>query len=143
MRRMFFLALVFIFVLVGCGGTSDTTVSAPPQATPIEATNNAQIDKIISQLKQTVPPQMEVQKVKPETIEQNVYQSAASLQDIDAFYKQLTQKGWSRVSRMPGAQNNILYDSYNNGNTSLIITAFDASQLGGSGVIVYTAKGTT
>lgn len=143
MRRFFFFALVFTFVLVGCGGTSDTTVGPPPQATPIEATSSTQVDKIISQLKQTVPERMQAQKVKPETIEQNVYRSTASLQDIESFYNQLTQRGWSRVSRMPGVQDNILYDSYNNGNTALIIAAFDATALGGQGTIIYTAKGTT
>ncbi len=142
MRRFFFFALVFVFVLVGCGGTGDTTVSAPPQATPIKSSDNAQISNIITQLKQTVPQQMEAQKVKPETIEQNVYQSTASLQDVQSFYSQLTQKGWSRAHRIPGVQDNILYDSYSNGNTALIITAFDASQLGGQGTIIYTAKGT-
>lgn len=143
MRRVFLVAVVLALVLVGCGGTGDTTVGDPPQATPIQATNNAQVDTIINQLKQTVPQQMQAQKVKPETIEQHVYQTTASLQDVESFYSELAARGWVHAHRMPGVQDNILYDSYTNGNTSLIITAFDASQLGGSGVIVYTVKGTT
>jgi hypothetical protein len=143
MRRVLFLAFVLAFVLVGCGGSGDTTVGVPPQATAIESSDNAQINTIITQLKQTVPQEMEAQKVKPETIEQNVYRTTASLQDVQNFYSGLTQKGWSHAHRIPGVQNNILYDSYSNGNTSLIVTAFDASALGGNGVIIYTAKGTT
>lgn len=142
MRRFFFFAFIFAFVLVGCGGTGDTTVGEPPQATAIEASDSAQVNNIITQLKQTVPPQMEAQKVTPESLEQHVYQSTASLQDIESFYNQLTQKGWSRAHRVPGVQGNILYDSYSNGNTALIITAFDATPLGGQGTIIYTAKGT-
>ncbi|HEU5012725.1 MAG TPA: hypothetical protein VFT66_09290 [Roseiflexaceae bacterium] len=143
MRRVLFLAFVLAFVLVGCGGSGDTTVGVPPQATAIESSDNAQINTIITQLKQTVPQEMEAQKVKPETIEQNVYRTTASLQDVQNFYSGLTQKGWNHAHRIPGVQNNILYDSYSNGNTSLIVTAFDASALGGNGVIIYTAKGTT
>lgn len=142
MRRFVLLACVFAFVLVGCGGTSDTTVADPPQSTAIEKTDNAQIDKLIGELKQTVPERMLEQKVKPETLEQKVYRSTASLEEVADFYKQLEQKGWYRVHRLPGAQDGVLYDSYSNGNTALIITAFDAKQLGDEGLIIYTAKGT-
>jgi hypothetical protein len=84
---------------------------------------------------------MKEQLVK-DPIEEKVYQSTASLEEIEAFYKKLTEKSWIESTRMPGIQNGILLTGYDSGNTSLIIGAVDAKPLGGTGVIVYTAKGT-
>ena len=85
--------------------------------------------------------EMKAQQVK-DPIEQKVYQSTASLQEIADFYnKQLTGKNWIHAQRMPGVQNGILVEGYDIGSTNLVIGAVDASQLGGTGVVIYTAKG--
>ena len=68
--------------------------------------------------------------------------SSATLEEIDAFYKKLTDKSWIIAPRMPGLQNGVLLTGYDSGNTALIVGAVDAKPLGGTGVIVYTAKGT-
>ena len=142
MRRMIVGIVLLALVLAGCGGTpADTTVADPPQSKVIEASGNAQIDKLVSDWKTAVPASMKDQLVK-DPIEEKVYQSDASLEEIDAFYKKLTEKSWIESTRMPGIQNGVLLTGYDSGNTSLVIGAVDAKPLGGSGVIVYTAKGT-
>jgi hypothetical protein len=134
--------VLLALVLAGCGGTpADTTVEAPPNSTVIEASGNAQIDKLVADWKTAVPASMKEQLVK-DPIEEKVYQSTATLDEIDAFYKKLTDKSWVVAPRMPGVQNGILLTGYDSGNTALIIGAVDAKPLGGTGVIVYTAKGT-
>ena len=133
-----FLALV----LAGCGGTpADTTVGDPPKSKVIEASGNQQVDKIITDWKSTVPAAMKEQLVQ-DPIEEKVYQSDASLEEIDTFYKQLAEQSWIVAPRMPGIQDGFLLTGYDSGTTSLVIGAVDAKPLGGSGVIVYTAKGT-
>jgi len=142
MRRMIVSMVLLALVLAGCGGTpADTTVDAPPKSTVIEASGNAQIDKLVADWKTAVKASMTEQLVK-DPIEEKVYQSTASLEDIDAFYKKLTDKSWIVAPRMPGIQNGVLLTGYDSGNTALIIGAVDAKPLGGTGVIVYTAKGT-
>ena len=142
MRRMVLGVVLLALVLAGCGGTpADTTVGDPPQATVFEASGNAQIDKLVADWKTAVPASMKEQLVK-DPIEEKVYQSTASLEEIDAFYKQLTDHSWVVAPRMPGVQNGILLTGYDSGNTALVIGAIDAKPLGGTGVIVYTAKGT-
>lgn len=143
MRRVMTWSVVLLaLVLAACGGTpADTTVGDPPQSKVIEASGNAQIDKLLADWKTAVPASMKDQLVK-DPIEEKVYQSNASLAEIDAFYKKLTEKSWIASTRMPGIQNGILLSGYDSGNTSLVIGAVDAKQLGGTGVIVYTAKGT-
>jgi hypothetical protein len=134
--------VLLALVLAGCGGTAaDTTVGDPPQSTVIEASGNAQIDKVVADWKTAVQASMKEQLVK-DPIEEKVYQSTASLQEIEAFYKTLTDKSWTVAPRMPGVQNGILLTGYDSGNTSLVVGAVDAKPLGGTGVIVYTAKGT-
>jgi hypothetical protein len=134
--------LLLALVLAGCGGTpADTTVADPPQSKVIEASGNQQIDKLVADWKTAVPASMKEQLVK-DPIEEKVYQSTASLEEIDAFYKQLTQQSWIVSTRMPGIQNGVLLTGYDNGNTSLVVGAVDAKPLGGTGVVVYTAKGT-
>jgi len=142
MRRVILCIVLFALVLAGCGGAeADTTVGDPPQSKVIEASGNPQIDKLVADWKTVVPTSMKDQLVK-EPIEEKVYQSTASLEEIDAFYKQLTEKSWTVAPRMPGVQNGILLTGYDSGNTALVIGAIDAKPLGGTGVIVYTAKGT-
>jgi hypothetical protein len=134
--------LLLALVLAACGGTpADTTVGDPPQSKVIEASGNQQIDKLVADWKTAVQASMKEQLVK-DPIEEKVYQSTASLEEIEAFYKKLTEKSWIVSTRMPGIQNGILLTGYDSGNTSLIIGAVDAKPLGGTGVIVYTAKGT-
>jgi hypothetical protein len=144
MRRVVVLCVVLLaLVLAGCGGeAADTTVGDPPQSTVIETSGNQQIDKVIADWRTVVKASMVEQLVKQETIEEKVYQSSASLEEIDAFYKQLTENSWYAAPRMPGVQNGILLTGYDNGSASLIVGAIDAKPLGGTGVIVYTAKGT-
>jgi hypothetical protein len=134
--------VLLALVLAGCGGTSaDTTVGDPPQSKVIEASGNEQIDKLVADWKTAVPASMKEQLVKDPIVEK-VYQSTASLEEIDAFYKKLTEKSWTVSPRMPGIQNGVLLTGYDSGNTSLIVGAVDAKPLGGTGVIVYTAEGT-
>jgi hypothetical protein len=134
--------LLLALVLAACGGTpADTTVGDPPQSKVIEASGNPQIDKLVADWKTAVQASMKEQLVK-DPIEEKVYQSTASLEEIEAFYKKLTEKSWIKSTRMPGIQNGILLTGYDSGNTALIIGAVDAKPLGGTGVIVYTAKGT-
>jgi hypothetical protein len=141
-RVVIWSVLLLALVLAACGGTpADTTVGDPPQSKVIEASGNPQIDKLVTDWKTAVQASMKEQLVK-DPIEQKVYQSTASLEEIDAFYKKLTEKSWIASTRMPGIQNGILLTGYDSGNTSLIIGAVDAKPLGGTGVIVYTAKGT-
>jgi hypothetical protein len=134
--------VLLALVLAGCGGApADTTVGDPPQSKVIEASGNAQIDKLVADWKTAVPASMKEQLVL-DPIEEKVYQSTASLEEIDAFYKKLTDTSWIVAPRMPGIQNGILLTGYDSGSTSLIVGAIDAKPLGGTGVIVYTAKGT-
>ena len=134
--------LLLALVLSACGGTpADTTVGDPPQSKVIEASGNQQIDKLLADWKTVVPASMKEQLVK-DPIEEKVYQSSASLEEIDAFYKKLTDHSWIVAPRMPGIQNGILLIGYDSGSTALIVGAVDAKPLGGTGVIVYTAKGT-
>ena len=134
--------VLLALMLAGCGGTpADTTVGDPPQSKVIESSGNQQIDKLVADWKTAVPASMKEQLVK-DPIEEKVYQSTASLQEIDTFYKQLTDKSWTVAPRMPGVQNGILLIGYDSGTTSLIVGAVDAKPLGGTGVIIYTAKGT-
>ena len=143
MRRVIVSIVLLALVLAGCGGTpADTTVGDPPQAKLIEASGNQQIDKLLADWKTAVPASMKEQLVKEETIEEKVYQSDASLEEIDTFYKKLTEKSWIVAPRMPGIQNGVLLTGYDIGSTALIVGAIDAKPLGGTGVIVYTAKGT-
>jgi hypothetical protein len=142
MRRMIVGIVLLALVLAGCGGTpADTAVGDPPQSKVIETSGNPQIDKLVADWKTAVPASMKEQLVV-DPIEEKVYQSTASLEEIDAFYKQLTDQSWIVAPRMPGIQNGILLTGYDSGSTSLIIGAVDAKPLGGTGVIVYTAKGT-
>jgi hypothetical protein len=143
MRRVvMWSVLLLTLVLAACGGTpADTTVGDPPQSKLIETSGNEQIDKLVADWKTVVPASMKEQLVK-DPIEEKVYQSDASLEEIDAFYKKLTDQSWVVSPRMPGIQNGILLTGYDSGSTSLVVGAVDAKQLGGTGVIVYTAKGT-
>ena len=141
-RVVIWSVLLLALVLAACGGTpADTTVGDPPQSKMIEASGNPQVDKLVADWKTAVQASMKEQLVK-DPIEEKVYQSTASLEEIEAFYKKLTEKSWIESTRMPGIQNGILLTGYDSGNTSLIVGAVDAKPLGGTGVIVYTAKGT-
>ena len=143
MRRVVLLLMLFALVLAGCGGPSDTTVADPPGSTPLAEADNAKVNEIISGWKEAVPQELEAQQVKAETIEQKVYESTASLQDIAGFYDQLIEKGWVKDKHVPGLQGGVLLTGYQiGGTTSLVVGALDATQFGGSGVVVYTAKGT-
>jgi hypothetical protein len=135
--------ILLALALAGCGGApADTTVPDPPQSATFERSTSEQVNKIVDGWKSAVPAEMKAQSVK-DPIEEKVYQSTASLQEIADFYnKQLTEKSWVRAHRMPGVQNGVLIDGYQNGNTTLVIGAVDAAPLGGSGVVIYTAKGT-
>lgn len=143
MRRMLFLMLIFMFVATSCGGPPpDTTVADPPKSKVFEAGDNTQINQLVEGWKSAVPAEMKNQQIKPETIEEKVYQSDASLQEIADFYKTLTTKGWSEVPKMPGLQGDVLLLGYEiGGNTTFVVNAVNTSQLGGTGVVIYTVKG--
>ena len=142
MHRICFTLLIVSLLLAGCGGPPpDTTVADPPGAKPFEKADNAKINQLVDGWKSTVPAEMQKQKIKPETIEERVYQSSANVQEIADFYKTLTGKGWHEVPRMPGVRDGILLTGYEIGSTTLVINAVDAKQLGGDGVLIYTVKG--
>lgn len=145
MRRIFLLAVISLMALAlsGCGGTpADTTIADPPRATQFEKGDNTQINKLVDDWKSTIPTEMQNQKIKPETIEQKVYLSEASIQEIADFYKTLNDKGWREVKKMPGLQDNVFLSGYESGSTTLVVDAVDTAQLGGKGILVYTVKGT-
>src|SRR3712207_3217786 len=109
MQRLVFL-LLFALVLASCGGSPpDTTVPDPPQATVIETIDNDTIGKIVEEWKSSVPAAMKSQQVQEASIEQKVYRSNASLQEIADFYRQqLPAKSWVESPRMPGLQDGVL-----------------------------------
>jgi hypothetical protein len=142
MQRVVLWVALLALVLVACGGPpADTTVADPPKSKVIEQTGNERIDKIIADWKSSVPEAMKAQAVLPETIEQKVYQSEATLQELADYYKTLTEKSWVESQRMPGLQSGVLLTGYDNGSTTLVVGAIDTAPLGGTGVVVYTAKG--
>jgi hypothetical protein len=129
-------------VLSACGPPADTTIPEPPQSSAFTSSSNTKLNTLIERWKQSAPESMRVDGVKPESIEERVYVSSASLQEIADFYRGLTQKGWHALPRMPGLQSGILLAGYEIGTTALVVGAFDATQYGQNGVIVYTLKGT-
>lgn len=144
MRRAIVLMMIFALVLVGCGGsTGDTTVPDPPKASAFQKGDNQKLNQIIAGWQSDVPAMLEQNAIKKETIEEKIYQSTATLQEIADFYKQqiTSDKGWVEVQRMPGLQNGMFLDAYDHGTTSLVVGAFDAAQVGGTGTVIYTAKG--
>jgi hypothetical protein len=136
--------LIVAFVAAGCGGSPpDTTVADPPKSTTFEGGENTKIDQLVEGWKRTVPTAMAEQQIRPETIEQKVYESSASLQEIASFYSTLTEKGWHEAPKMPGLQDGVFLSGYEiGGNTTFVISAVDASQFGGTGSVIYTVKGT-
>jgi hypothetical protein len=146
MRRVL-LIIAIAAVLTACGGSSvDTTVPPPPNATTFEAGDSPKLTQFIEQLKSQVPAELESQGVvntAEQPIVQEVYQSTDSLQAISDFYRTtLTGKGWVEDPKMPGVQSGVLIDGYSAGNTTFVVNAVDAAQLGGKGVVIYTVKGT-
>src|SRR5262245_24100921 len=142
MRHVALLAILLALILAGCGGPrADTTVPDPPNSTPLEQSDNQKIHTLLEGWQRELPAAMKAAGVK-DPIEQKVFRSSASLQEISDFYnKQLTQKGWHQAPNMPGIQDGVLITGYEIDNTSLVIAAVDATRLGSSGVIVYTVKG--
>jgi hypothetical protein len=144
MKRVAVLLVVFALALAGCGGAAaDTTVAAPPNATEYQKGTNAKLDALVEQLEAQAPQTMLSQGVQSETLEQKVYQSTATLQQIADFYgQQLPEAGWVKVRNMPGLQDGFFTDAYDHSTTHLTIGAVDATKLGGTGTVIYTAKGT-
>ena len=144
MLRMFFVLLIAVLVLAGCGGSQAApAVAPPPQSTLFEKGSNERINKLVDDWESAVPTAMKDQKIKPETIDQKVYQSSASLQEISDFYKNLTAQGWREAHKMPGINDGVFLMGYESGSTTLVINAVDASQLGGRGTLIYTVEGAT
>jgi hypothetical protein len=148
MRRVLYAALIAVLLLAACGGgAADTTVPAPPNSTAFEGGDNPKISQLVDQLKSQVPAQMKTHGIKdtPEKpIVQEVYQSTSTIQEIGDFYRTtLVGKGWVEDKKMPSIQDGVLIDGYTTGTTTLVVNAVDAKQLGGSGVVIYTVKGST
>ncbi|HEU4322403.1 MAG TPA: hypothetical protein VFS21_04565 [Roseiflexaceae bacterium] len=147
MRRVMLLAAVLLLVLTACGGVADSNLGAPPQSQPLTQSDNAKVRQVLDEWRASVPEVLTNQGVKPETIVQETYTSTASLSDIATFYDQLTSKGWVKSTRLSSVQatsleNGVLLTGYDSGAiSSFVVGAFDASKLGGEGVVVYTAKG--
>jgi hypothetical protein len=142
MRRILFLLLLVPLVLTACGGGGDTTVPPPPAATPFESSGSAQVDALVADWRTAAWEQMAADGVKPETKVEQVYQSTATLADVEKAYADLTNKGWIKLPRMPGLQGDVLLTGYEHGTTALVVGAVDASKFGGQGVVIYTLKGT-
>ncbi|HWQ12739.1 MAG TPA: hypothetical protein VNL77_08065 [Roseiflexaceae bacterium] len=142
MRRILALLLIVSLFLAACGGGGDTTVPPPPASRPFESSGSEQVDALVAEWRTVAWEQMVADGVKPETKEERVYLSTASLAEIDRFYGELTAKGWYRLARMPGVKDDVLLNGYEHGATSLVVGAVDASKYGGQGVVIYTLKGT-
>jgi predicted small lipoprotein YifL len=143
MRRTLLLLLTLTIALTACGAGGDTTVPAPPQATKVEQAEIAEINQILTQWKTVAPEQMRADAVKPETLEENVYTSPGTLAEVKTHYNSLTNNGWYVVKNLVGAENDqVLLLGYEHGTTALVVGAIDASRFGGSGVVIYTLKGT-
>jgi len=147
MRRVLFAALIGALLIAGCGGApADTTVPDPPKSAVFEKGDNQKVNQLVDQLQAQIPGTMKelgVKDTQDQPITQHIYQSTASLQELSDFYKTtLTGKGWQQAQKMPGIRGGVLIDGYEIGNTTFVINAVDTAQLGGSGVVLYTVKGT-
>jgi hypothetical protein len=143
MRRTLPLLLTLIIALSACGAPGDTAVAAPPQATKVEQVEITEINQILTQWKTVAPEQMRADAVKPETLEENIYTSPGTLDEIKSHYNSLTNNGWFVVKNLANAQNDqVLLLGYEHGTTALVVGAIDATRFGGTGVVVYTLKGT-
>ncbi|GAB4212722.1 MAG: hypothetical protein OHK0022_48920 [Roseiflexaceae bacterium] len=147
MRRVMMIAAVLLLVLTACGGAADANVGAPPQSQPLTQSDNAKVRQVLDDWRAAVPEVLKTHGVKAETIQQETFSSTASLAEVAAFYDQLTTRGWVKSTRLSSAQatsleNGVLLTGYESGGiSSFVVGAFDASKLGGEGVVVYTAKG--
>src|SRR5690606_35942538 len=142
MRRIYVgLLLLLPRVLTACGG-GDTTVADPPGARPFETSGSEQVDALIADWREVAWEAMLRDGVKPETKEEKIFLSTASLAEIQEHYESLTSNGWWRLQRMPGLSGDVLLTGYEHGTTSLVVGAVDASAYGGEGTVIYTLKGT-
>lgn len=142
MRRVILIAFVLLLALAGCGSAADTNVGDPPQSQPLAESDSAKVNQVLNDWKTTVPEALKGHGIKPETIELKTYSSTATLDEVAAFYNDLTKKGWTKSQRLNGApQNGVLLTGFEAGTHSLVVAAFDASQIGGKGLVIYTAKG--
>lgn len=147
MRRVMVIAAVLLLVLTGCGGVAEANLGAPPQSQPLTQSDNAKVRQVLDDWRAAVPEVLKSHGVKAETIQQETFRSTASLSEIATFYDQLTTQGWARSTRLTVAretslENGVLLTGYESGGiSSFVVGAFDASKVGGEGVVVYTAKG--
>lgn len=140
--RIVAITLVALLTLAACGG-GDVTVPPPPNAQPFESSGSPKVDQIIAAWRNVAVEEMKKDAVKEETLVEAIFIIAdGSLEDVQNHYMALTQNGWWHVRRMPGLQGDVLLDGYEHGTTALVIGAVDASQFNGSGIVVYTLRGT-
>ncbi len=144
MRKIRVIAIVILslLALTACGG-GDVSVPPPPNAQPFESSGSPKIDQIIEAWKSVAIEEMRNDAVKEESLVEAIFIiKDGSLEDVHNHYAALTQEGWWHLKRMPGLQGDVLLDGYEHGTTALVIGAIDASKFGGSGIVVYTLKGT-
>jgi uncharacterized protein YcfL len=143
MRRVILIAFVLLLALTGCGSSADTNVGDPPQSQQLSESDSAKVNQVLNEWKASVPEVMKGHGIKPETIEQKTYSSTAKIEEVAAFYDELTKKGWTKSPRLSGGpKNGVLLTGYEaGGTTSLVVAAFSADQIGGKGLVIYTAKG--
>lgn len=140
--RIVAITLVALLTLAACGG-GDVTVPPPPNAQPFESSGSPKVDQIIAAWRNIAVEEMKKDAVKEETLVEAIFIIAdGSLEDVQNHYMALTQNGWWHVRRMPGLQGDVLLDGYEHGTTALVIGAVDASKFNGSGIVVYTLRGT-
>lgn len=142
MRRVLVALVLVMISLTACGGGGDTTVTPPPSSTVAESTGNSQVDAVISQWRSDAPAKMKAEAIKPETIEEHVYMSTASLGDVRKHFDALANNGWAPVTRLNSSSaESVVVLGFEHGNTSLVVGAIDMQKFGGSGTAVYTLKG--
>lgn len=140
--RIIAMILLGLLALAACGG-GDVSVPPPPNAQPFESSTSPKIDQIIASWKSVAIEEMRKDAVKEESLVEEIFIiNDGSLEDVQNHYMALTQQGWWHLKRMPGLQGDILLDGYEHGTTALVIGAIDASKFGGSGIVVYTLRGT-
>jgi predicted small lipoprotein YifL len=143
MRRVLLILTLLMFSLTACGGAGDTTVNLPAQATVVNGVEDTKINAVLTEWKKVANEQMKADAVKVETLQENIYTMPGTLADVQKHYNELTNNGWFTVKKMTNTGNNqIMLLGYEHGTTALVVGAIDASRFGGSGVVVYTLKGT-
>lgn len=135
--------LVLLMTLAACGGVKDTTIPAPPNSTPAQATGDATspVSLLITSMQPELEKQLAAKNVT--TDKQEAYTSTSSLTEVADFYKaQMKERGWktSAEGEVIDTTNGTAVLAYESGDNGALIMAFDMSSFGEEGVLVMTAN---